>query len=253
MKHKLFQYLYEMPKFVRNLDVFHEFYDTTYNLRLFHKLDTAEKTIFRKFNDNVIAYNSGFKYFCLNHETKQVVMYLEHIKDFSALVGKQYVVPKVVWLDSNYSQQLKDLISDIYLQILLVKHGAVMTDYQQSVRGKQLWFKLLGDTIGQFPTYIIDFGNRKVMEIGTYSDLQSYDIDDIFGVWSDNKRHEHIRLLISSTKLNVPVQLVTTQSTPNMRATHSSKAKIAAKQLHNQKPDVVNYRKRMGVPINIDD
>ncbi len=178
------------------------------NLNDIRKNRKEYKTVCQKNNKELLCYfDSNENYpiyqldgygtkiiYCLNHLKQTVEYYMEYEIQHADFIDTSWITQVLVWRLG--SRIFAGLTSDLIFNILLPYYGTIVTDTQQTERGKDLWENLIRHAFDRsLNVYLMDFENREVIQLEKLEDFQ--DICKQLKPWRDSNFGKSYRFAIS--------------------------------------------------------
>lgn len=159
-----------------------------YKKKLFDLTETA----------SVYQFKSMF--FCLDSDLEKVTYFMSYGVNNHKKLG-QFVWQSLVWTDPEVHQEyLVGVASKIFFNFLLPKFHVILTDSQQTWKGRRFWENSIGAALKKkLNVYFFDFANSNLIELHDFNDL--YDYQKKYDIWGLTKSYEMRRMVISDKKL----------------------------------------------------
>lgn len=197
--------LFESPTIIPDLDDPDELdlFDKTKN-QLLYKHFISKKYQYKKklfdLTENASVYQFKTQFFCLDTELEKVTYFMSYGVNNNKKLG-QFVWQSMVWTDLKvHSRYLVGVASKVFFEYLLPKFHVILTDSQQTWKGRRFWEISIGAALDKkLNVYFFDFLNNNLIELQNFDDL--YDYQKKYDIWGLTKSHEMRRMVISDKKL----------------------------------------------------
>jgi len=162
------------------------------------KLDEIER-----YSRDRILYKIKNRYVLISHEINEILYYLSYKQKFVSFIGSLVSQEILHWKNrSQYMAGLSRISDHVFLDLLLLNTGHIMSSNLHTVHSRYFWEKLTylaldRNLLVRYLNLIQDqTGSRYEVQILDKESLQDVLID--FEIWGDGNKFQARRLLISN-------------------------------------------------------
>lgn len=150
--------------------------------------------------DNAIVYSYRSEFFCLDSSIKKITYYMKYSVDTKPKIG-QFVYQSLVWTDTLvHDVYLVGVASKIVFEYLMPKFHTIVTDSQQTWKGKRFWQILIGIAFRKgFNIYYHNFRTRELVKLDDPDELYQFQKD--YDIWGETDKHMLKRMVITDKVL----------------------------------------------------
>lgn len=196
------QMLIEMPKNIPDLDWF-ELNDDETNALLYKKYSGFKykwKKKVLRINDYATIYRHRSEFFCLDTNAHRITYYMSCSVSNNKMLG-QFVWQSLVWVSDEYHRiYLNNIASQIFFEQLLPQYHTIVTDSEQSWRGKSFWRMSIAEAFSfGLHVYFCDFSNGTLEKLNSFKDLDKFQSE--YDIWGETDKHMLRRMVITDKVL----------------------------------------------------
>lgn len=120
-------------------------------------------------------------------ELDKVVYYVQFVK--KKILGRPATRQIKLWRDPTASSMVQGITKQVFFQHLLPIQGALVSDGQQTVRGKEFWLQRIDESLAVgYNVYVVDLNTRKYQKMESRRQLQK--IKDDNSMWGLHGKYQ---------------------------------------------------------------
>jgi hypothetical protein len=194
----------ESPQTIIDIGDEHPLNDKLGNIKLARKLQSNnKKVLIKELAPGINFYQLPENYFVLdetNYNVPRVIYFVWYKLQNLGYIAKQAACQILVWRTSGYPITLRGFAQHIFFDYILPKTGTIVTDYQQTSKGRGFWGDRIGEAlnIGKYVYYVNFQPDRIIKQIINIRELE--DLSDI--AYGDHQKYRQRRLIITNQPIN---------------------------------------------------
>lgn len=195
----------ESPQTIIDIGDDHPLNDKFGNIKLARELQgNSKKVLFKELSPNINFYILPKKYFVLdetNYNVPRVIYFVWYKLQNLGYVAKKAACQILVWKSFKYTI-LEGFAKHIFFDYILPKTGTIVTDYQQTSKGRGFWESRIGNALqlGKYVYYVNFQPDRIIKQITDARELE--DLTDI--AYGNHQKYKQRRLIITNQPISIP-------------------------------------------------
>ena len=127
-------------------------------------------------------------------ERDRVVYYVQFVK--KKILGRPATRQIKLWRSRTSSGLVQGITRAVFFQHLLPIQGALVSDGQQTIRGKEFWIQRIDEAVrAGYHVYVVDQNSKKYQKMKTAAQVERIDQDDT--VWGLHGKYQARVVVIS--------------------------------------------------------
>lgn len=127
-------------------------------------------------------------------ELNRVVYYVQFVK--KKILGKPATRQIKLWRDPTASSLVTGITKSVFFQHLLPIQGALVSDGQQTMRGREFWLQRMDEALAsKYNVYVVDLNTHKYQQLVSRKQISNIRDDDT--VWGLRGKYQARVVVIS--------------------------------------------------------